>query len=106
MDGLLNRPSGAGIGYCMGGTFVGVLAYADDIVPKAPTPSPINRMLSICDEFAIEYTNVLFTATKSKCIYFHPKSRLNLLLHRYNVSDLRVITNVNVIEFVDIYKSI
>lgn len=103
MDVLLNRLSDAGVGCYMGGTFVGVLAYADDVVLIAPTPSAMNRLLSICDEFAVEY-NVLFNSSKSKCIYFHPKSRLNMLLYRYNVSDLNFTINGNVIEFVDSYK--
>jgi hypothetical protein len=103
MDGLLNRLSDAGVGCYMGDTYVGALAYADDIVLIAPTPSAMNRMLLICDEFAIEY-NVLFNASKTKCIYFCPKSRSNLLLHRYNVCDLNFTLNGNAIEFVDRYK--
>jgi hypothetical protein len=57
----------------------------------------------ICDEFSIEY-NVLFNASKSKCIYLYPKSRSNLLLHRYNVCDLHFTINGKAIEFVDSYK--
>jgi hypothetical protein len=87
----------------MGETFVGALAYADDIVLIAPTPSAMNKMLTICEEFAIEY-NVLFNASKSKCIYFYTKSRPNFLLHKYDVTGLNFTINDNNIEFVDNYK--
>ena len=103
MDGLLNRLSDSGVGCYMGDAFVGALAYADDIVLIAPSPSAMNRMLLIFDEFAIEY-NVLFNASKTKCIYFCPKSRSNLLLHSYNVCDLNFTISGNVIEFADRYK--
>lgn len=103
MDGLLNKLSHAGVGCYMGEMFVGALAYADDIVLISPTPSAMNNMLSICDEFSIEY-NVLFNPLKSKCMYFYPKSRSTLLLHRYNVCDLQFSINGKAIEFVDSYK--
>lgn len=103
MDGLLNRLSRAGVGCYIGTTFVGALAYADDIVLLAPTPSAMNRMLAVCDRFAAEY-DVLFNASKSKCVYLYPKSRFNSILHRYDVSQLRFTINSYDIEFVDSYK--
>ena len=103
MDGLLDKLSHAGFGCYMGENFVGALAYADDIVLLAPTPTAMCRMLDICDEFAVEH-DVLFNASKSKCIYFYPKCRSYSLLHRYDVSQLNfTITGYN-IEFVDSYK--
>jgi hypothetical protein len=79
------------------------LAYADDFVLIAPTPSAMKKMLTICEEFAIEY-NVLFNASKSECIYFHPKSRPNFLLHKYDITGLNFTINDSNIEFVDNYK--
>ena len=32
--------------------FVGALAYADDLVLLAPTPSAMRHLLAICDEYA------------------------------------------------------
>ena len=103
MDGLLNRLYHAGIGCYMGSAYVGALAYADDIVLLAPTPAAMRKMLSICDEFAAEY-NVLFNASKSKCLYLYPKCRANCLLHRYDVSKLNFTINRYSIEFVNNYK--
>ena len=48
-----------------------ILAYADDLVLLAPTASAMRHMLSLCDEFALEF-DVKFNASKSKCIYFTP----------------------------------
>ena len=96
MDGLLDKLSHAGFGCYMGENFVGALAYADDIVLLAPTPTAMCRMLDICDEFAVEH-DVLFNASKSKCIYFYPKCRSYSLLHRYDVSQLNfTITGYNI----------
>ena len=55
--------SAAGVGY-MGSTFVGALAYADDIVLICPTPSALRLLLKLCDDFACEY-DVMFNADKS-----------------------------------------
>ncbi len=49
--------------------FVGVLAYADDIVILAPTPSSMRSLLKICDSFASEF-DVKFNSIKSKCLLF------------------------------------
>ena len=61
---------------CGKGCFIGnlclaVTAYADDIVLLAPTASAMRHLLSLCDDFAAEY-DILFNASKSKCIYFAP----------------------------------
>ena len=103
MDGLLNNLSRAGIGCYMSENYVGALAYADDIVLLAPTPNAMKRMLAICDGFAVEH-DVMFNASKSKCIYFHPKCRSSLLLHKYDISKLNFVINGYNIEFVDTYK--
>jgi hypothetical protein len=52
---------GCYIGFC----FVGVLAYADDLVLLAPSASATRRMLKICYEFGESYS-VIFNASKSK----------------------------------------
>jgi hypothetical protein len=48
-----------------------VFAYADDLVILAPTASAMRKLLSICDEYAINF-DILFNASKSKCLLFHP----------------------------------
>ena len=65
IDKLLLKLSAAGVGCYMGSTFVGALAYADDIVLICPTPSALRLLLKLCDDFACEY-DVMFNANKSR----------------------------------------
>jgi hypothetical protein len=51
---------------------VGVLAYADDIVLVAPTPSAMRTLLTVCDGFAADKDSS-FNASKSKCVLINPK---------------------------------
>jgi len=55
IDDLLLRLSSSGVVYYLGLNFVGALAYADDIVLLAPTPSAMRVLLQICDSYAAEY---------------------------------------------------
>ena len=61
IDDLLLRLSSAEVGCYLGLSFVGALAYADDIVLLAPSPSAVRKLLQICDTYATEYD-----------IYFQP----------------------------------
>ena len=58
------------MGCHIGSHFVGALAYADDLVLLAPSANAMRRMLQVCDDYAAQY-NVLFNATKSKCLCCH-----------------------------------
>jgi Reverse transcriptase (RNA-dependent DNA polymerase) len=69
IDGLLNRLADCHVGCYIGSNFLGALAYADDIVLLAPTPSAIRKLLHICDVYAREYS-IIFNGKKSKCIFF------------------------------------
>ena len=60
-------------------SFVGALAYADDIVLLAPTASAMRRMLNICEEYA-SHLPVLFNASKSKGIVCQSRRNVNILL--------------------------
>jgi len=53
--------------------FLGALVYTDDIFLFAPTPSAIRKLLNICDDYAREYSVILY-GKKSKCI-FYPGSK-------------------------------
>jgi len=74
VDDLLVRLSKIGVGCFIGRTFVGALAYADDIVLVAPSASALRKMLAVCDKYALEYC-MPFNAQKSKCMALLPKSR-------------------------------
>ena len=69
LDGLLTRMRDAGIGCFLGNTFVGALAYADDLTIIAPKADAARKMLDICDKYASTYS-MNFNANKSKCIFF------------------------------------
>jgi hypothetical protein len=58
LDELLKLLAAAKVGCFIGTIFVGVLAYADDLVLLAPTTGAMRRMLSICDCYASEYAMV------------------------------------------------
>ena len=72
IDDLLLSLKSSGVGCYMGNFFVGALAYADDIVLLAPSANAMRRMLLCCDSYASDY-NIIFNASKSKCIHFSPK---------------------------------
>src|SRR5258706_30423 len=71
IDGLLERLKNANIGCFIGGTYVGALAYADDITLLAPTASAMRAMIKLCEGFASEYS-IKFNVNKSKYILFKP----------------------------------
>ena len=72
IDGLLATLKDAGIGSHIGSEFVGVLAYADDIVLLAPTPDALRLMLKLCDHYANNF-NILFNASKLKRLIVRPR---------------------------------
>ena len=59
--------------------FVGALAYADDLVLLAPSPTAMRKMLSICDEYATKFS-IKFNAKKSKWLAIIPRKRRWLAL--------------------------
>ena len=68
-DELIHELESAKFGCHIGLWFVGVLAYADDLVLLAPSANATRKMLAICDDFGERYS-VIFNANKSKCILF------------------------------------
>ena len=74
IDGLLQSLADLGVGCTIGEVFVGVLAYADDIVLLAPTPNAMRMMLDTCDSYAKEF-NIVLNANKSKCLFSSCKRR-------------------------------
>ena len=74
IDDLLLLLVKSEVGCFIGNWFVGVLAYADDIVLLAPSASAMRAMLHRCDTFAEQF-NVIFNVSKSRCMFFPPKDR-------------------------------
>jgi len=48
-DGVIYKLNNAEYGCYIGRTFVGVLAYADNVVLLAPSASAMRKMLALCD---------------------------------------------------------
>jgi hypothetical protein len=71
LDGLLIALSKAGVGCFIGCTFVGALAYADDIVLTAPTATAMRKLLKVCDNYAQEYC-ISFNASETKYMIVKP----------------------------------
>jgi hypothetical protein len=66
--------SRASVGCYVGNVFVGALAYTDDIVLIALSPSAMHKSLNIYEDYANEY-QILFYAYKSKCSMFSSKNQ-------------------------------
>ncbi len=69
IDELLLRLREAGVGCHIGDTFMGAFGYADDIQLLAPTRKAMKIMLSICEQFSLEY-QVMFNPDKSSLLIF------------------------------------
>ena len=78
-DELLQRLKRSGYGCYIGTTFLGALAYADDIVIISPTRYGLRKLLQICDGFSDEY-QVLFNASKSHFLYFGTERDVEMFL--------------------------
>ena len=74
LDPLFSRLREAGYGCRVGGLFLGVIQYADDLVLLSPCRNAAQKMLSICEAFA-EENNIRFSTddnpmkSKSKAMY-------------------------------------
>ena len=55
-------------------------SFAPDIVLLAPSANAMRRMLLCFDSYASDYNNIIFNASKSKCIHFSPKGHNKKLL--------------------------
>ena len=69
MDQLINRLQGVGIGCWIGLNFYGCLSYADDMTLLCPTVTGLQKMIKTCEIYGAEY-DVIYNATKSKCMMF------------------------------------
>ena len=75
----------------LGGVMLNNLSYADDMCLIAPSVKGLRKLVHICEEYAIEH-DIIYNATKSKCMYFKSNNKLN--------SIPPVILNGNKLDFV------
>ena len=70
LNPLFEQLREAGVGCTIGGLWMGMIGYADDIILLAPTRSAAQQMLNICEDFATMY-NIRYSTDedpkKSKC---------------------------------------
>ena len=92
MDDLSCVLNNTPVGCNFNGVMYNHLMYADDTCIIAPSPSALQKLLTICNNFAVD-NFILFNEKKTKCMCFKPR----------NLSDLHVpnlyLNNVN-LEFV------
>ena len=72
IDVLLQRLEASQIGCVVGGEYLGVLGYADDVTLLAPTVHALKAMLKICEDYGREF-NLTYNAKKTVCIHFEGK---------------------------------
>ena len=89
VDVLLLRLKQAGLGCHIGNSFVGSIAYADDIVLLAPTVNALKSMLNICDDFGSEF-QVLFNASKYQLLHYSTsKKSIENIVHNNQVIECK-----------------
>jgi len=81
---MLAHYSESGVRCYIGKVFVGALAYADDIVLLAPTPSVMRRLLRICDQYGRQFS-VMFNAAKSAWLHVPTVSNRSIVYHSFTL---------------------
>ena len=66
---LIQRLRDSGIGCWVGGSFMGIFAYADDLIILAPRRDALQKMIQISESYMTEH-KILFSTKKTKCMYF------------------------------------
>jgi len=74
IDELLCRIINSGLGCHIGHMSFAGIGYADDVAILAPSVRSLQKLLHICEDFAVEY-NVIFNAKKTMCINLGKGSR-------------------------------
>ena len=66
----------SGLGCHISNTYMGALSYADDITLISPSVYGLNRMLDICNKFAID-NFIIFNSKKTVCIKYGEDVRVS-----------------------------
>ncbi len=69
IDYMLERLRESGIGCYLSNSYVGGLAFADDVNMLCPTLFGMQLMYNICENYAEEY-NIKFNGSKSRVLLF------------------------------------
>ena len=76
IDRLLLCLQRSGLGCHISNTYMGALSYADDITLISPSLYGLNRMLDICNKFAID-NFIIFNSKKTICIKYGEDVRVS-----------------------------
>lgn len=74
MNKLIVELSGAGVGCSVDGTFVNNLSYADDMVLLCPSIAALNKLISICERYAVAH-GLRYNTVKSELLVFKAKNK-------------------------------
>ena len=80
LDDLIVKLRSLKLGCHVGSVWMGASAYADDLALLALDRYTLQRMVTVCEEYAVEH-NLIFSTdidpskSKTKCILFSPKKR-------------------------------
>ena len=66
---LIQKLRESGMGCWVGSSFMGIIAYADDLIILAPRRDVLQKMISISDSYMKEH-RIFFSTKKTKCMYF------------------------------------
>ena len=75
LDDLLKELRALQLGCHIGGYWLGACGYADDLILMAPCRDVLQRMLTVCEQYAVEHNLVFSTdpvpyKSKTKCMLF------------------------------------
>ena len=70
---LIQKLRDSGMGCWVGGNFMGIFAYADDLIILAPRRDALQKMIRISESYMIKH-KIFFSTKKTKCMYFANKN--------------------------------
>ena len=82
---LLTKVVTSKVGCNVGGVFINILAYADDIVLLAPSWCGLQYLLDIVVQQS-EAIDMSLNARKSVCMVFNPRDRSKVILSSFFIS--------------------
>ena len=71
-DDLNHHLEATGVGCYVGGAWVNLLSYADDMVLLAPTVTALQTLLEVCRAYAGPH-HIVYNTTKTVCMVVRPK---------------------------------
>ena len=66
---LIQKLRDSGMGCWVGAKFMGIFAYADDLIILAPRREALQQMIRISESYMTDH-KIFFSTKKTKCIYF------------------------------------